>query len=66
MNAYKLPMLPPKANLETKVILKALSRASRALAELKGYADTIPNKHILINAIMLQAIPVLLFLFYKI
>lgn len=54
MNTYKLPMLPPKANLETKVILKALSRASRALAELKGYADTIPNKHILINAVTIN------------
>jgi len=54
MNAYNLPMLPPNANLETKVILKALSRASRALAELKGYADTIPNKHILINAVTIN------------
>jgi len=54
MNEYKLPMLPPKASLETTTILKALARASRALAELKGYADTIPNKHILINAITIN------------
>src|SRR5665647_2027132 len=54
MNEYKLPMLPPKANLETKAVLKALARASRALAELKGYADTIPNKHILINAVTIN------------
>ena len=54
MNEYKLPMLPPSANLETKVVLKALAGASRALAELKGYADTIPNKHILINAVTIN------------
>jgi Fic family protein len=54
MNEYKLPMLPPKINLETKAVLKALARASRALAELKGYADTIPNKHILINAVIIN------------
>ncbi|MDP4121422.1 MAG: Fic/DOC family N-terminal domain-containing protein, partial [Bacillota bacterium] len=54
MKAYQLPMLPPRANLETKAVLKALSRSSRALAELKGYADTIPNKHILINAVTIN------------
>jgi Fic family protein len=47
-------MLPPNANLETKAVLRALTRASRSLAELKGYADTIPNKHILINAITIN------------
>lgn len=54
MNEYKLPMLPPKSNLETTAVLKALARASRALAELKGYADTIPNKYILINAVTIN------------
>jgi len=49
-----LPMLPPKSDLETKTVLKQLVKANRALAELKGYADTIPNKHILINAIMIN------------
>ncbi|MEQ8199575.1 MAG: Fic/DOC family N-terminal domain-containing protein, partial [Clostridiaceae bacterium] len=34
--------------------LKQLAITNRALAELKGYADTIPNKHILINAINLN------------
>ncbi len=47
-------MLPPSVELETKLVLKALARANRALAELKGYADTIPNKHILINAVMIN------------
>ena len=54
MNEEKLPMLPPRVDLETKAVLKQLARANRALAELKGYADTIPNKHILINAVMIN------------
>lgn len=54
MNEQKLPMLPPKVELETKAVFKQLARANRALAELKGYADTIPNKHILINAVMIN------------
>ncbi len=54
MSEQKLPMLPPNTELETKAVLKQLARANRALAELKGYADTIPNKHILINAVMIN------------
>lgn len=54
MNGYKLPMLPPDADLETKTVLRQSAKANRVLAELKGYADTIPNKHILINAIMVS------------
>jgi len=54
MNGQNLPMLPPIVDLETKAILKQLSKANRALAELKGYADTIPNKHILINAVLIN------------
>ena len=54
MSAQKLPMLPPDVELETKTVLKQLAKANRALAELKGYADTIPNKHILINAVMIN------------
>ncbi len=54
MYEQKLPMLPPSFELETKAVLKQLARANRALAELKGYADTIPNKHILINAVMIN------------
>lgn len=54
MNEQKLPMLPPTSDLETKAVLKQLARAHRALAELKGYADTIPNKNILINAVMIN------------
>lgn len=54
MDTHKLPMLPPDVELETKPVLRQLARASRALAELKGYGDTIPNKHILINAVIIN------------
>jgi len=54
MNEYNLTILPPDAELETKSVLKQLAKTNRALAELKGYADTIPNKHILINAITIN------------
>lgn len=50
----KLEMLPIKKDIETKRILKQLSRTSRALAELKGVAKTMPNQNILINAIMIN------------
>ncbi len=49
-----LPPLPPKAELETVVVLKAVTAASRALAELKGRTGTLPNPAILINTIALQ------------
>lgn len=39
-----LPALPPSVDLETFRILKALNRAGRALAYLKGQAKTIPAK----------------------
>lgn len=54
MNNTSLRLLPPTADIETKRILKQLSRSHRALAELKGYSDTMPNKHILINAITIN------------
>jgi Fic family protein len=41
-------------DLETKAILKQVAISNRALAELKGYADTIPNKKILINAVLIN------------
>ncbi|HEY8348435.1 MAG TPA: Fic family protein [Clostridiales bacterium] len=46
--------LPPDAELETKRVLKQLTRSHRALAELKGFASTIPNKNILINAVTIN------------
>lgn len=51
----KLNKLPPKKeNIETLEILKMDSKASRALGELKGIAETMPNQSMLINAVVLQ------------
>ena len=49
-----LPLIPPKIELETKPVLKKCISANRALAELKGAGDLIPNQSMLINAIPLQ------------
>jgi len=49
-----LPLLPPSLDLETKPILKRCIAANKALAELKGAGDIIPNQAMLINAIPLQ------------
>ena len=54
MSDFKLKPLPPAADIETKMILKQLVRSHRALAKLKGFADTMPNKHILINTVTLN------------
>ncbi len=43
-----------KLNLETTKIMRELSKAHRSLAELKGYAEIVPNKNILIHAITLN------------
>lgn len=51
---YKLPMLPPLAEIETIAVLKQLSLANRFLAELKGTTKLIPNESILINTLTLQ------------
>jgi Fic family protein len=50
----KLPLLPPETNVETKAVLKKTIKAGRALAELKGLGETIPNQAILVNSILLQ------------
>lgn len=49
-----LPLLPPKADIESKAILKKVISAGRAMAELKGLGGTIPNQTILVNSIILQ------------
>ncbi|QDA35929.1 Fic family protein (plasmid) [Paracoccus liaowanqingii] len=51
---YILPRMPPPIDLETVPVLKSLNRASRALANLKGQARTIPNQGILIDTLALQ------------
>lgn len=54
MSSKMLHYLPPTENLETDRVLRMLARVHRALAELKGFSDTIPNKNILINAILIK------------
>ena len=49
-----LPLLPPKAELETKADLRKAIAANKVLAELKGAADLIPNQGPLISAIVLR------------
>jgi Fic family protein len=49
-----LPLLPLRVSLESISVYRALNRANKMLAELKGYAETIPNQHMLINAVMLN------------
>ena len=51
---YNIPQLPLSFDLESKDILKQLSRSHRRLAELKGVARTIPNERILISTLTLQ------------
>ena len=49
-----LPLLPPPADLESKAVLKKAIAANKALAELKGAGELIPNQGVLIHAIGLQ------------
>ncbi len=51
---YKIKPLPLPFEVETKAVLKKTTLASRALAELKSIAKTIPNEAILINTLVLQ------------
>lgn len=53
-NQYNIPLLPLPFDVETKPILKQLSRSRSALAELKGFARIIPNEAILISTLTLQ------------
>ena len=50
----KLSKLPPHDNFDSITILKQLLNTHKALAELKGFSDVIPNKNILINAAMIN------------
>lgn len=49
----QIPLLPPEAEIESKVILKKCVTAHAALAELKQACDLIPNRAVLINIIPL-------------
>ena len=46
-----LPLLPPKAELETKPVMRALVGARAAIAALKQAGELIPNQSILINTL---------------
>ena len=61
MNAFKrdkpfndLPDLPPKADMESRAVLKKAIRAHKALAKLAGSCKLLPNQSMLINTIGLQ------------
>ncbi len=49
-----LPLLPPKADIEIKAVLRKTITAGGALAELKGLGEKIPNQSILVNSLILQ------------
>ena len=49
-----LPPLPPAMPVESPAVLKKTITASRALAELKGMAERMPNQAMLIDSLVLQ------------
>lgn len=49
-----LPLLPPKADLETKEILTKTIKASRALAQLNGAIRNLPNPGLFLDTLHLQ------------
>ncbi len=51
---YQIIPLPLPFEIESKVVLKKTTSASRALSALKSIAKTIPNEAILINTLVLQ------------
>lgn len=46
-----LPLLPPAAKIESKLVLKACIEACAAVAEFKSAGGLIPNSALLINTI---------------
>lgn len=49
-----LPLLPPKADIETKEILRKTISAGRALAQLNGTLMNLPNPTLFLDTIYLQ------------
>lgn len=49
-----LPLLPPKADIETKSILRKTISASRALAQLNATLLNLPNPTLFIDTIYVQ------------
>jgi Fic family protein len=54
MENYSIPFLPLEVELESKAVLRKISKAHKALAELNGVAETIPNETIILNTLSLQ------------
>lgn len=50
----ELPLLPPKKEIESTIILKKTIAASRALSELKGAITNLPNPILFIDTVHLQ------------
>ena len=50
----ELPLLPPEKDIESRLVLKKAVSAGRALAELKGLGETIPDQGLLLNSLVLQ------------
>ncbi|MGK0448899.1 MAG: Fic family protein [Polaribacter sp.] len=50
----RLPILPPKTNLETTKVLRKTIDASRALAQLNGMLTNLPNSTLFLDTIHLQ------------
>lgn len=53
-NTYSIHQFPPNGDIESHAVLKKLTQAHRALAELKGICQSIPNQIVLINSLSLQ------------
>ncbi len=51
---FKLNKVPPKINFDNPNILKQLIKSHRSLAKLSGYASTLPNPNVLINATIIN------------
>src|SRR5690606_34500695 len=49
-----LPLLPPKADIETKSVLRKAISAGRALAQLNGTLLNLPNPTLFLDTIYLQ------------
>jgi len=50
----KLTLLPPKADVETKTVLRKTVTAGRALAQLNGALQNLPNPTLFLDTIYLQ------------
>lgn len=54
MSNYTIPTLPLTIDLESKKVLKKVVASNKALAELNGVSETIPNEQIILNTLSLQ------------